>query len=67
MDFTSIFLSFVVGLLGFAMFRFGRSAGRLVPTASGLGLMVIPSLLPGIAAMLIVSTLLAALPLVIRD
>ena len=67
MDFTTIFLSFAIGLLGFAMFSSGRKAGRLVPIASGVGLMIVPSVLPGVTITLIVSAVLTALPWVIRD
>ena len=49
------------------MFTFGKKSGRFVPMGSGVGLMVIPSLLPGMAAVLVVSTILTALPFFIRD
>jgi hypothetical protein len=62
MDIENLMASFLFGLLGTAMFMFGKKAGRGVPLACGLALMVLPSVIPSFAAMMIVCATVAAIP-----
>ena len=66
MDMTPLVFSFVFGLVGTGFFLFGKREGRMVHMGSGLGLMVLPSVLPGVS-MVIVSLLLCAAPFILRD
>lgn len=64
MDPTSLILSFAFGLIGMAMFIYGKKMQRLACLAAGVGLMVCPYLIPGTLAILIVGSLLTATPMV---
>ena len=65
MGFDNLLASFFFGLLGTAMFIFGKKAGRIVPLTCGLVLMVLPSLMPGVLAMVLACSIVAAVPLVV--
>lgn len=65
MDPLFLTASLFFGTLGTAMFVFGKRAGRVVPMGSGLALMILPGLLPGLTALLVVSALVATLPFII--
>lgn len=58
----SLILSFFFGLLGTAMFVFGKRSGRVVPLVCGVVLMVMPALMPSVVAMTIACSLVAAVP-----
>lgn len=64
MDPTTLILSFIFGLIGLAMFIYGKKTQRLACLAAGLALMVAPYFIPGTLAMLIVGTALTATPAV---
>ena len=66
-DATLLMASLFFGTLGTAYFMFGKSAGKIVPIGSGILLMIVPYMLPGMISMMLVSSLLAALPFVIRE
>lgn len=67
MDPLLLTASLFFGTVGTAMLVFGKRSGRLVPIGSGLALMVLPYVLPGIVALTIVSSLVASLPFFIRE
>jgi hypothetical protein len=66
MDVTSLMFSMMFGLIGTGLFVFGKREGRVVHMGSGMALMVLPSLLPGVA-MVLVSLALCAVPFLFRD
>ena len=65
MGVENLMASFFFGLLGTAMFVFGKKGGRIVPLVCGIVLMVLPSLMPSVLAMCLACSLVAAVPLVI--
>jgi hypothetical protein len=67
MDPLLLTASLFFGLLGTAMFVFGKKSGKMIPLGSGLALMVLPTILPGFTAMVVVSSLVASLPFFIRE
>lgn len=67
MDPLLLTASLFFGTLGTAMFMFGKSNGKLVPLGSGIALMVLPCVLPGILSLTIVSSLVASAPFFIRE
>ncbi|GAA5784823.1 hypothetical protein GCM10007860_17480 [Chitiniphilus shinanonensis] len=58
----SLFLGLMLNALGMAYFWFGRRQRRAMPLLSGLGLMVLPYLVSGLAWTLGLGALLAGLP-----
>jgi len=67
MDFGTMFLSFVFGLIGMAMFAFGKKAGRLIPLAAGLALMIFPYFVSNIYANLAICLTLTASPWLVPE
>ena len=65
MALESLMASFFFGLLGTAMFVFGKKAGRMVPLTCGVALMILPSVVPGVAAMVAVCLIVSAVPFVV--
>jgi len=64
MDPLALMLSLAFGLIGMAMFMYGKKMQRLACLAAGLGLMIAPYFIPGTLAMFIVGSLLTATPAV---
>lgn len=64
MDPTSLMLSLVFGLIGMAMFIYGKKQHRLACLTAGLSLMAAPYLVPGALAMLLVGSALTVTPMV---
>ena len=64
MDPTSLMLSFVFGLIGMAMFMYGKKMQRIACLAAGLLLMAVPYVIPGHLALFIVGSALTATPAV---
>ena len=64
---SELLVSFFFGLVGMAMFMYGRKAGRFVPLVAGGLLAVVPYFLPNWIAQLVVCSVLSAAPFVIRD
>lgn len=64
MDPLFLMIALVFGLIGMAMFIYGKKMQRLACLAAGLALMVCPYLIPGTLAMFIVCTALTATPMV---
>ena len=52
MDGSSLFVSFIVSLVGFGMFRYGRSTRTAPPLVGGVALMGFPYFVSSVAAML---------------
>jgi hypothetical protein len=67
MDATSLMISLLFGAVGMAFVMYARKAGRLVPAAAGVGLMVLPYFISSVALLLIVCVALTAVPFVFRD
>ena len=67
MDPTFLFVSMFVGTVGMAMLVFGKKAGKLVPLGCGAGLMLTSYVAPGVPSMLVASTLIAAVPFVVKS
>lgn len=65
MGVESLMASFFFGLLGTAMFVFGKKSGRVVPLVCGIVLMVLPALMPSVLAMTLACSLVAAVPFVL--
>lgn len=65
MDSTSLMLSLVFGSVGMGMFIYGKKQMRLGFLLAGLGLMVMPYILPGPLAMTGAAVLLTAVPFVL--
>lgn len=59
--------SFLFGLIGLAMFMYGRKSARLVPLGTGVALMIVPYFLSNFVVMLIVCGGLSAVPLLVRE
>jgi hypothetical protein len=66
MDTNSLLVSLFFGLVGMGMFMHGKQAGRMVPLAAGLALMVLPYLIPNLIVLVIVCCALTAAPLLLR-
>ena len=66
MDTTGLIFSLFFGLVGAGMLAFGKQTGRVVPMGSGLALMLVPSMLPA-AAGIILGLVLCAAPVLFRD
>ena len=62
MGLENLMASFFFGLLGTAMFVFGKKSDKIVPLVCGIVLMVIPGLMPSVLAMTLACTLVAAVP-----
>ncbi|MCA9541762.1 MAG: hypothetical protein KC620_22855 [Myxococcales bacterium] len=52
MDGNSLLINFCVSLVGFGMFRYGRSARRSPALIGGIVMMAFPYFITGVAAML---------------
>ena len=64
---SELLVSFFFGLVGTALFMYGRKAGRFVPLVAGGLLAVIPYFLPNWIAQVVVCSAITAAPLVIKD
>ena len=67
MDQNVLITSLLFGMVGMAMFMYGKRAARLVPLIAGVCLMVVPYFIPNLIALLIVCCLLMASPWVVRE
>jgi len=67
MDINLILASIVFGMVGMAMFMYGKNTQRMVPLGAGLGLMVVPYFIPNLIALIVVCILLMASPWVVRE
>jgi hypothetical protein len=67
MDSNSLMLSLLFGSIGAGMLMYGKKAGRMVPLAAGLALMVLPYCIPNVIALLIVCCVVTAVPWFLRN
>ena len=67
MDTTDLMLSLLFGSIGMGMLMYGKKAGRMVPLAAGLALMVLPYCIPNPIALLIVCCLITVTPWFLRN
>ena len=67
MDSNSLMLSLLFGSIGAGMLMYGKKAGRMVPLAAGLALMVLPYCIPNVIALLIVCCVITAVPWFLRN
>jgi hypothetical protein len=66
MDPTSLMMSMIFGTFGLGFLMYARKAGRIVPGVVGLILMVCPYFIPNVTIMVIVCTILTAIPFFLR-
>ena len=66
MDTNSLLVSSLFGTLGMGMFMYGKKAGRLVPLAAGLALLVVPYCIPNLIAMTATCCVITAVPWFLR-
>jgi hypothetical protein len=67
MDSGTLMASLLFGLIGMAMFMYGKKAGRLVPLIVGVVLMVVPYFIANFIAMLIVCSAITSIPWFLRE
>ena len=65
MALDSLIASFFFGLVGTAMCCFAKKAGRAVPMACGVALMVLPGVVPGVGAMVVACLIVTAVPFLV--
>jgi hypothetical protein len=66
-DSNLLIVSLLFGSIGVGLLMYGKKAGRPVPLIAGLALVAVPYFIPNMIALLIVCTLLTALPWVLRN
>jgi len=66
MDGNALMFSFLFGMVGTGMLMYGRKASRLVPVIVGLGLMILPCVIPNLLVMTIVCGAMALTPFFVR-
>ena len=64
LDPTTLALSLIFGLIGMAMFMYGKKVQRISCIAAGLALMTVPYLIPGHLVLFLVCSALTATPMV---
>ena len=67
MDTNALVISIVFGLIGSAMFMYGKKAGRMVPLGAGLALMIVPLFISNLIIMLVVCCGITATPWFIHE
>jgi hypothetical protein len=67
MDPNALIISIFFGLIGSAMFLYGKNAGRMVPLGAGVALMVVPLFISNLIVMLVVCCGITATPWFIRE
>lgn len=67
MDSTLFILSLLFGMVGMAMFMYGRKASRMVPLAAGAALMIVPYFISSAMLLVFVCAGLMAMPWVIHE
>ena len=66
MDTNLLLVSFLFGIVGMGMFGYGKKAGRMVPLLAGVALMAVPYFIPNLILLLVVCTIITALPWFLR-
>jgi len=67
MDTNALIISIFFGLVGSAMFLYGKNASRMVPLGAGLALMIVPLFISNVILMLIVCCGITATPWFIHE
>ena len=67
MDPGYLMASLVFGMIGMGMFMYGKKASRVVPLATGVGLMIVPYFITHLIVMIVVCGALTAAPWLFRD
>jgi hypothetical protein len=67
MDMTSLLISALFGLIGMAIFAYGKRQGRFVPLGAGAALMALPCFIPNVIAMLVICSAITLLPMFVQD
>jgi hypothetical protein len=67
MDPGYLMASLVFGMIGMGMFMYGKKASRVVPLATGVGLMIVPNFITHLIVMIVVCGALTAAPWLFRD
>ncbi|MBT8486991.1 MAG: hypothetical protein HKO59_07750 [Phycisphaerales bacterium] len=62
MDTTTLFLSVLFGAIGVGLLTYGKRSERLLHMLAGVGLIACPYVIPSVAALLAVGSLLVATP-----
>lgn len=63
---TTLMLSVLFGSIGIGYFIYGKKQQRLIPLMAGIGLCVLPYFVPNLYAVVIVGTILIAVPWLLR-
>lgn len=64
---TQLFLSLFVGCFGLAYFSYGKKQKRMIPTLSGIAMMVYPYFVKNLYLFLAVAAVCLALPFLITE
>lgn len=64
---TTVISSVLFGSIGVGYFIYGKKQQRLIPLIAGIGLCAFPYFIPNAYAMVIVGTILAAAPWLLRE
>ena len=67
MSTAKIFLGLLFGCIGMGFMVYGKKQRRLIPWISGIGLCILPYLIPNVFALVGVSIGLIALPFIVKD
>ena len=65
MDFNNLVASFLFGMVGMGMFMYGKRSGQMVHLIVGVLLMVVPYFIPNLMALVVISSLLVAAPMLL--
>jgi hypothetical protein len=66
MEFNNLVASFLFGMVGMGMFMYGKRSGQMIPLVAGVLLMVVPYFIPNLMALVVISSLLVAAPMMLR-
>ena len=64
---TQLFLALFVGSFGFAYFIYGKKQKRMIPTLSGIAMMVYPYFIKNLYLFLAVAVICLALPFLLNE
>jgi hypothetical protein len=66
MDMTSLMFSLLFGTVGTGFLLYGKKMAAVVPMGAGLGLMILPYVIPNVIVLSVLGLALVGLPFVIR-
>lgn len=67
MDGNLLLVSFLFGMVGMALFMYGKRAQRIPSIAAGIGLMTIPYFITNLILMVVICCVLTAVPWVWKE